>query len=125
MSEKACNLESPAAFYASIVPALRNAAKGCGYALGLHGSMQRDLDLIAAPWTEEAAHPLTLVRLLADAVGGFAVVDEGIDSIHISKKPHGRRAWTIHFDGTLAHIDLSVMPRQSPPTAPVPAPSPA
>lgn len=29
-------------------------ARGCGYAIGLHGSMKRDVDLIAVPWTDEA-----------------------------------------------------------------------
>lgn len=111
MTEKLIYLESPATFYATLIPKMREAAHRCGYALGLHGSMQRDLDVIAAPWTEEATDALTLVRAITGAVGGFSVTDEGTDSPHVSQKPHGRLAWTIHFGGQ-PHVDLSVLPRQ-------------
>lgn len=33
---------------------IRELAKEIGYAIGAHGSLERDLDLIAAPWSEEA-----------------------------------------------------------------------
>jgi hypothetical protein len=37
-------------YYTSLLPELRRVAREYGYELGLHGSMTRDLDLIAAPW---------------------------------------------------------------------------
>lgn len=43
-----------ASIYAWMVPRLTEVARDCGYALGVHGSMHRDLDLIAVPWVDEA-----------------------------------------------------------------------
>lgn len=46
---------SPAAVYAHLYPSLVVDARELGYALALHGSMARDLDLVAIPWTDDAA----------------------------------------------------------------------
>lgn len=43
-----------AAFYACIWDDLRNAAMDCGWALGLHGSLANDMDIMAMPWVEDA-----------------------------------------------------------------------
>jgi hypothetical protein len=39
-----------AVFYATIYPELKEAALDCGWALGLHGSMASDMDIMAMPW---------------------------------------------------------------------------
>jgi hypothetical protein len=99
--------------YAMLIPI----AQANGYALAVHGSMSRDLDLIAVPWTEEAVDALTLVKALKEAIGG---ITHQIDMDHYyptcdpKEKPHGRLAYSLHFtnrgcDGT--YIDVSVMPR--------------
>lgn len=94
----------PAAAYAIMYPQLCAVARPLGYALALHGSLQRDMDLLAAPWTETAVPADELAQALRDAVDGVFVGES-------TNKPHGRRAWTIIFqvwgDG---FIDLSVMP---------------
>jgi hypothetical protein len=53
--------------YASIIPEIRKIGKRCGYAIAVHGSMERDLDLIAAPWVDGALKPETLVIRLEAA----------------------------------------------------------
>lgn len=103
------------AFFESRLPAIREAAKEHGYAIGLHGSMRRDLDLIAAPWREGAAGPDTLAHAIAMAACGITRAG----AYEWEKKPAGRVAtclpicWT-HRHGVLSdgHIDLSVMPAQ-------------
>lgn len=40
--------------YTFLYPILCEAARACGYALAIHGTMQRDLDLVAVPWVDEA-----------------------------------------------------------------------
>jgi hypothetical protein len=92
--------------YAERLPILRTVAREHGYALGLHGSGERDLDLIAAPWTEDASEAEVLVEALRVSING--VVAEPPSHI----KPHGRRAWLIylHLDGSRLYVDLSVMP---------------
>lgn len=100
-------------WYRSLLPAIRTAARLLGYAVGVHGSEARDLDLIAVPWVEAAAPAEQLVEIIAGATGGF--VDNGYTRAGEkgetpARKPHGRRAWAIHL-GRGRYIDLSVMPR--------------
>lgn len=90
--------------YQDILPMLRLMARTHGYALTLHGSGQRDLDLVAIPWTEDAKSAEVLVTALAFCI--HAQADEPP-----IEKPHGRWGWVIQLGGGL-YIDLSVMPRQ-------------
>lgn len=86
-----------------------------GYALAVHGSLTRDFDLIAAPWTAEATDDETLARALCAAIGGRiygAMHDGKTDKIELNpaQRPHGRKGWVIHLGGG-AYLDVSVMPR--------------
>lgn len=110
--------EPRAAAFAWMVPHIATIARQHGYAIGLHGSMARDLDLIAVPWTEAAAPAEVLVEAIRDCVDGSIRNDPPIEGNRYDQttenpgdKPHGRRAWTIHFSGRRFYIDLSVMPR--------------
>lgn len=97
-----------ASFYATFFPHLQETARDMGYALTMHGSLQRDLDLIAVPWIEEAAAPDTLAEALRDRCGGFF---SRLDANGVpDSKPHGRLCWVIHL-GSGPYIDLSVTPR--------------
>ncbi len=106
-----------ACIFAALLPALRSKARELGYALGLHGSMVRDLDLIAAPWVDEAVEADVLAKALQDVLGGW-VPREGHEVLQWAEvakkgKPHGRVAYTLRFGGDdLMHVDLSVMPRR-------------
>ena len=105
----------PAA-YVGLYEQLRNIAISNGYALAIHGSLARDMDLLAAPWTEHAIAAEELILKFVDTLG--LNVDEGITLLsptnEICKgiKPHGRLAWNIMLGGH-AYIDVSVMPRAS------------
>ncbi len=95
-----------AAYYAALYPQMAEIARLLGYALAIHGSLSRDLDLIAVPWTEEAVESECLAEALRGAVGGFWAPHD-----FPATKPHGRRAWSIQM-GSGPYIDLSVMPRK-------------
>lgn len=100
---------SVAIYYLGLLPAIRETARLCGYAVGLHGSMTRDFDLIAAPWTEDARAPRDLAEAIREAVHGtLAPRSDGGEWPR--QKPHGRLCWSIQIGGG-AYIDLSVMPR--------------
>jgi hypothetical protein len=122
-------MEKPASYrvsiYAWMIPRLTEVARECGYALGVHGSMHRDLDLIAAPWTDEALSAEALIEALRLAVDG-TIIPSGtkggrwdaasgtfVEAIinNPQEKPHGRLAWNIHLDGG-PYLDVSVMPRK-------------
>ncbi len=94
------------AFYASVYAGLRGVARRAGYALAIHGSMMKDLDLVAVPWTDEAIPQVDLVNRLIKRCRGWIAPTK-----NPGKKPHGRRAYTIHLDAT-RYIDLSVIARK-------------
>ena len=84
------------------VEPIRRLAREVGYAIGVHGSQERDLDLIAAPWTEEAVSAEELADHIARGINGRV--------LYPSPKPLGRWACNIQIDGWFKLIDLSVSP---------------
>lgn len=104
-------------FYAVLYQQLRDEAYKHGYALALHGSLQKDLDVIAIPWVENAAPAETLVKALVERAGGMVTVGciydgkNWVESPDPACKPHGRMVWTIHLGGHEGgYVDLGVMP---------------
>ncbi len=94
------------------LPHLRDAARANGYALAVHGSLSRDLDLIAVPWTDEAAPLTDIVAALAEATKkatGWGHVTGRSDNSWRTDKPHGRIAVTILASAELS-LDISFMP---------------
>lgn len=105
------------AFFRSRLPAIREAAREHGYAIGLHGSLRRDLDLIAASWRDGASDKDVLAHAIAMAACG--ITREG--PYQWEAKPLGRMAaslpccWTSwHGEAGAGHIDLSVTPSTEP-----------
>lgn len=100
-----------AVFVERALPAVRKEARLHGYALAIHGSLARDLDLIAVPWTDAAAAADVLIPALCEAVkaqtGWGHLAAGGLPE----SKPHGRSAVTILGNSEI-HIDLSIMPRK-------------
>ncbi len=100
-------------FYKSIIPTIRKAAKDCGYAIGIHGSLRRDMDVIAIPWVAEHKDKDELAHAIQKAACG--IVNE---SYKWESKPAGRFAVSFPVawhdwhpvDPSTCHIDLSVMP---------------
>ncbi len=85
------------------VEPIRNVARELGWAIGEHGSRERDLDLIAVPWTEEAVEWTDLVDAIGIAINAKV-------SGKIVDKPHNRKALTLQIDGWFRPIDLSIFP---------------
>lgn len=91
--------------YSSYYTLLRKIAIKNGYALAIHGSMERDFDLVAIPWVEDCASPADLAYKMADFLGS-------VDSLtSAEKKPFGRLAYTFQVGGDGGYIDLSVLPK--------------
>lgn len=112
----ASTLDEMQAFYLSRLPAIREAAKEHGYAIGLHGSQRRDFDLMAMQWREDASDKDTLAHAIAMAACGITRLGGYV----WERKPSGRFAvsmpicWTDYanpdFDKpSIGHIDLSVI----------------
>ncbi len=106
-------------YYDMLIGPLRERAYELGYALCHHGTLKRDIDLVAVPWIREAADPQTLaeaLRHVARGVIGKADMkwDETRQEFWRNGRPgdlpHGRLSWLIFLGGP-HYIDLAVMPR--------------
>lgn len=85
------------------VDRIRYLAGEVGYAIGEHGSKERDLDLIAVPWIVTCVDAVDLMVHIADGINGKLIGT-------VEKKPHGRLGCNIQIDGYYKLIDLSVCP---------------
>jgi hypothetical protein len=102
------------AWYAVLYIRVAAKARSMGYAIAVHGSMVRDVDLIAIPWTDNAVSARELVKAIAAICNGYLAQskpEEGGRYRVPMIKPHGRLAYSIHLGGG-PYIDLSVMPRK-------------
>lgn len=94
---------SYAPMYCAMYPDLAALVRKHGYALSVHGSLQRDFDLICIPWTEE---PSSSEEVVAEIVTEFAVRSIGDPEI----KLHGRQVYTLSIGYGECFMDLSFMP---------------
>lgn len=92
-------------YAAAMYPELAEIARKHGYALAVHGSLARDLDLIAIPWTDDAKEPQDI---LDDILAKYAATLVGT----VGYKPHGRTAYTLSIGFGYCSIDLQFMPKQ-------------
>jgi hypothetical protein len=97
--------------YRLTIDAMRDAARAKGYALAEHGSLARDIDLVACPWTDDAAPAADVAEAIRAAA---AEANKGVAFLARDNacvvKPHGRLCWSFYLGGG-PYIDLSVMPR--------------
>lgn len=99
-----------AAFYASIWPDLSKAANDCGWALGLHGSLSNDMDIMAMPWTEEAKPVEELMQALSDCFTGSMWKDDHI--IPHPGKANNRVVYTMSIWADF-HLDINIIKNES------------
>ncbi len=108
--EKVAQVEE---YYEALISALRHVAYRCGYALAVHGSLKRDIDLIAAPWRDTAVSADYLYKQLKETcrvIIGFA---ESYSEDKPTEKDCGRLGWAINLtpNRESVYIDISIMPK--------------
>ena len=103
-----------------------------GYNIVLHGSMNRDLDLIAIPWQKEIGCKDEMIDLIALTIGGHVLMQnrtfENPDGIRFDTIHHGRMQYIININrdfkmkfcglvseieeyaDTQYYIDISIIP---------------
>ena len=123
-------IQAKPSYYAIMFEPLKEIALKYGYNLVLHGSLKRDMDLIAVPWAEEVGDINEMLKEFCDYTGGkmhrFDRMADGSFN-EFTQKPHGRRAYVIdiyrggYFEGDCfkkltycedpqTYIDISVIP---------------
>lgn len=100
MSEKPVANLMPA-MYSHRLHDIQTYARECGYAIAVHGSMQRDLDLIAVPWTEQACSAAELAVYLCHCMNLTQADNPSV-------RHHRRVVYTLLMGGSL-FVDLSVV----------------
>lgn len=88
-----------------LIEPLRAVARDYGYALTVHGSLERDIDLVAVPWIDSASSAADLAEAIRVKADGYLRPNEQWPR----RKTHGRLCWSFHLGGG-PYIDLSVMP---------------
>ena len=86
-------------YAAALYPDLVSICQKHGYALACHGSLARDLDLIAIPWAEKYSKPAEVIHQITKDLA--LTLDSG------EKKLHGRIAVTLICGFGNCVIDLS------------------
>lgn len=86
--------------YAYYFISLKEIAIEYGYNLVLHGSLNRDLDLIAIPWVDDAKPELALMRALTECLGGKLMLKniEGQKNEFASALQAGRTNYVIDLN---------------------------
>lgn len=108
--------------YKALIRPLRRAARSQGYAIGVHGSLARDIDLICVPWRKTQVPPVALISELMETIKKVPRGDGFWDAFMAppecrlwfqagcpGMKPHGRLVWSIYV-GTGPYLDISVIP---------------
>lgn len=105
---KSVTCNGRAAFYASMWNDFRQAAMDCGWALGLHGSLASDMDIMAMPWVENATTADVMVQRLVDLFNFSEFWKENLISVDKTSKPNGRVVYTIPIYADF-YIDLNII----------------
>jgi hypothetical protein len=104
--------------YSFFYDRLKEIARSHGYNLVVHGSMNRDLDLIALPWSKPLSDPEIMISEMASYLGG-EVLNQTTKQLNCF--PHGRIGYVIELARQILwtgervtdkqyYLDISVMP---------------
>ncbi|MNX23719.1 hypothetical protein D3C86_537240 [compost metagenome] len=95
-----------AVFYACMWEDFRKAALDCGWALGLHGSLNSDMDIMAMPWIENCSSIDVMIESLERCL---TKPDEQIFRTEKSTdKPNNRVVYTIHIFADF-YLDINII----------------
>lgn len=111
--------------YAFYFEVIKDIGLKYGYNIVLHGSMSRDLDLIAIPWQEKIGDKHEMLKEICELLDGSILTDDKRITFH------GREIWIINinrritckYDGMSVtfernldpqyYIDISIIPHQN------------
>ena len=107
-------------FYAVCLQPLQEIAKSMGYNLLVHGSMNRDMDLIAVPWIDNPHPEKELIKAFDMYLRGVCY-DDGCEErgYMYSVLPGGRKSYVINlnrggnwnnYTDEQYYLDISITP---------------
>lgn len=107
--------------YAAYLFPMQEIARELGYNLIVHGSMSRDMDLVAIPWVDDPAPELALIQELDRFLRGTSYEEWAAPRGYLyNVLPGGRHAYVINLnrrrlwdgarDDEQYYLDISVTP---------------
>jgi hypothetical protein len=108
--------------YTMFYEKLKLIAKDYGYNLVIHGSMTRDLDLIAIPWIDNPRDELEMIQEMQEYLTGMKTVYPDNQTPDPKVLPGGRKSYTISLNRGNRHgewvrfadeeyyLDISITP---------------
>lgn len=106
-------------FYANCFEQLKTIAHQFGYNLVIHGSMDRDMDLVAIPWATLVKPHTDMLDALVAYLGGHINPESEKSRKLFAERHHGRMNYIINlnrggpqsnYDDPQWYIDISIMP---------------
>src|SRR3954463_16137983 len=86
-------------FYAVCFEALKGIALEMGYNLIVHGSLNRDLDLVAIAWIDDPQPELKVIKAFDMNLRGVTYTDDSAERGYLfSVLPGGRRSYVINLN---------------------------
>ena len=126
MEKKLKPIKARPQFYSVCLHAMQEISRELGYNLIIHGSMNRDMDLVAIPWVDNPAPEIALIRELDEYLRGFSYEEAGATRGYIfSVLPGGRHSYVINlnrggrwngFEDEQCYLDISITPLVVPAT---------
>lgn len=104
-------------FYSQCFQGLQQIAVDMGYNLVIHGSMNRDMDLVAIPWIDKPKSHKELLDSFCEYLGTDPIMQ--LDNYFPGRLPGGRYSYIINlnrgskFDGYKDqeyYLDISITP---------------
>jgi len=92
-----------AAFYAAMWNDFREAAMNKGWALGLHGSLANDMDIMAMAWIENPAPVHEMIMELRRCFGKAKDIE-----VRETEMPNNRMVYTLSIWGDF-YLDINVI----------------
>jgi hypothetical protein len=93
--------------YVTYFGMLKEIAEQHGYCLSVHGSVNRDFDIICVPWVDTPFSHNQLLQAFSECVGISR--SNGLPYDSMVEKPHGRISYTLNV-GSGGYLDISIMP---------------
>lgn len=99
---------------------IKTRVRELGWCALSHGSMERDLDIVATPWSKDACSTVELVERIRLTFAEF-VSGQCYKSAGVAEKPFGRKTFTLYActddedklvscdNGSFPFIDLSII----------------
>lgn len=105
-------------FYANCFEQLKTIALQFGYNLVIHGSMDRDMDLIAIPWNPQVKPYADMLEAMVHYLGGHIMPESEELRKDFADRHHGRMNFIINLNRGGAqtnhqdpqwYLDISIM----------------